>query len=107
MKTQSLISLFVAALAALVFALPASAARPDASTAVRGTPVTRIMALGNINMRSGPGTWFARTGMLDMGEMRTVIGVSNDYNWWRVSCADGIGWVSANPNYTKPVAWRR
>ena len=107
MKLRSLISLLVAALAAISFSLPASAARPDANSAIRGTPVTRIMALANINIRSGPGQGFMRTGMLNTGEARTVIGVSSDYNWWRVSCVDGTGWVSANPNFTQPVAWRR
>jgi len=36
-----------------------------------------------------------------------VTGLSNDYNWWRVSCPwGGVCWVSANPDYSRPVAWR-
>ena len=107
MKLRSITSCIVAVMAIVAFSVPAVAAKPDVSAAVRGTPVTRVMALVNMNIRSGPGTWYAKTGMLSRGEVRAVIGASDSYGWWRVSCADGIGWVSANPNYTRPVAWRR
>jgi len=84
----------------------ASAARPIPGQAVRSTPVTRIKALGTITIRSGPGLRFARTGALGTGDVRTVTGASNDYNWWYISCTDGTGWVSADPDLTRPVAWR-
>jgi len=36
-----------------------------------------------------------------------VTGLSDDYNWWRIRCpGGGTCWVSANPNYSRPVAWR-
>ncbi len=110
MKKQRGIAAFVVA-AAIAFtsimpATTALAAPPAISTAIRGTPVTKIKALVNLNIRSGPGTGYHRTGMLHAGEVRAVIGVSDNYQWWKVWCADGTGWVSASAFYSRPVAWR-
>lgn len=110
MKTSKWIAAF-ATVAAVAFTsfTPAStalAAAPAISTQVRGTPVTRIRAQVNLNIRSGPGTRFARIGMLRPGETRVVTGISDDRQWWRVWCEDGTGWVSANAFYSQPVAWR-
>ncbi len=87
--------------------LAAEAASAAAPTAVRGTPVTRIMALGNINLRTGPSQHHRIVGKLYYGDVARVTGASDHYGWWRVVCPwGGTCWISANPNYTKPIAWR-
>ncbi len=107
-------SRFIAALAAsaaIAFtsvapAIPALAAPVSAPAGVRGTPVTRLRSLVNLNVRSGPGTGYRRIGMMRAGETRVVTGISDDRQWWRVWCEDGTGWVSASALYSRPVAWR-
>ena len=107
MKTKSIISLVTALIAAVVLALPASAATPNVATAVRGTPVTRLRALGTINLRTGPGTEFRRVGRVYSGDVLLVTGASDHYGWWRVRCPwGGTCWISASPFYTKPISWR-
>lgn len=104
----SLVALLLAALTLAGAASPAAAADAAADAAVRGTPVTRIRALVNLNIRSCPGTHCRVVGKLWPGNHATVTGASDNYNWWRIRCPwGGTCWVSANPNYAKPVAWRR
>lgn len=112
MKARTIASLFTALLAVLTIAasaaLPAVAATTTMSSAVRGTPVTRIRVLVNLNIRTGPSTRFRAVDKLWPGEQATVTGLSDNYNWWRIRCPwGGTCWVSANPYYSKPVAWRR
>ncbi|MCS6847174.1 MAG: SH3 domain-containing protein [Anaerolineae bacterium] len=107
MKARTLISAPAVVLAVLVIALGSAPPALAAPAHVRGTPVTRVMALVNLNIRSGPGLRYHVVGMLRPGHRATVTGLSDDYNWWRIRCPrGGVCWVSANPNYSKPVAWR-
>jgi uncharacterized protein YraI len=69
--------------------------------------VTRIRALGNIHIRTGPGLNFRVVGTLPFWHTAAVTGISNSFNWWRIRCPwGGTCWMSANPNLTKPIAWR-
>jgi len=96
-----------AVLAALLIALGGASPAAAASPAVRSTPVTRIVALVTLNIRSGPSLHHHILGQYRPGQRAVVTGLSNDYNWWRVSCPwGGVCWVSANPDYSRPVAWR-
>jgi uncharacterized protein YgiM (DUF1202 family) len=98
---------FAALLAALVVALGGAPPALAAPANVRGTPVAQVAALVNLNIRSGPGLHYRILGMLRPGHRATVTGLSDDYHWWRVRCPwGGVCWVSANPYYSKPVAWR-
>jgi uncharacterized protein YgiM (DUF1202 family) len=107
MTSRSKAALAALALAALALAGPASPA-VAADTAIRGTPVTRIRALVNLNIRTGPSLHNRVVGKLRTGHHATVTGASDNYGWWRIRCPwGGVCWVSANPNYAKPVAWRR
>jgi len=97
--------------AAFTVMLALVAARPlgaeAASAAIRGTPVTRIRALGNINLRTGPSTGYRSVGKLYHGDVARVTGASDHYGWWRVVCPwGGTCWISANPNHTRPISWR-
>jgi uncharacterized protein YraI len=105
---------FIAALAAaaalsftsLTPAIPVLAAPVTVPTEVRGTPVTRIRMLVNLNVRTGPGTGYWRMGTLHAGQVVQVTGASDNYQWWRVRTPWGTGWVSASALYSRPVAWR-
>lgn len=107
MKLRTFTLALAAILAVLVVALDSAPSALAASVGVRGTPVAQVAALVNLNIRSGPGSHYAVVGMLRPGHRAAVTGLSDDYNWWRVRCPwGGVCWVSANPYYSKPVAWR-
>lgn len=86
-----------AALVAGLMTLPAVAVAADAFTT------------GNVNVRSGPGTGYARVGTLPAGTAVTVRGCEE--NWCSVRRGGLHGWVSANflsdtsyrPSYRPPV----
>lgn len=57
-----------------------------------------VTAIANVNVRSGPGTGFGKTGLLEFGQVALVLGVSPDRAWWLIRLPtpeDGEGWVSA------------
>lgn len=96
-------------LMALILAATLSTAANSAhaqTVVTRGTPVTRIRSLVTLNIRSGPHINYPVVGRLHLGDHARVIGASQDYNWWRISCQLRSCWVSANPRYTRPVAWQ-
>ena len=70
------------------------------------TNVKYVMALQDVNIRSGPGTQFRILGYIAEGQAAKVTGVSANGNWWRVICPDdsvGSCWVSALSSLTKPT----
>lgn len=71
------------------------------------TPPQYLIALVNLNLRSGPGFNFAVEGRMLVGEQAHVTGASPDGQWWRVTCtvdASSNCWVSANPAFAQVVA---
>lgn len=71
------------------------------------TPPQYVIALVNVNLRSGPGFNFAVEGQMRAGEQAHVTGASPDGQWWRVTCvvdASSNCWVSSNPALTQVVA---
>jgi LysM repeat protein len=71
------------------------------------TPPQYVVALVNVNLRSGPGFNFAVEGMMRPGEQAHVTGMSVDGHWWRVTCAVDASsncWVSSNPSLLQLVA---
>ena len=63
-----------------------------------GEGVPTAVALGPINVRSGPGSQYSSYGVVSIGTSGEVIGISEDGEWWvvRVSieyAPDGRGWV--------------
>lgn len=106
MKARTKASIVALLLAALTLAGAASPAAA-ADAAVRGTPVTRIRALVNLNIRTCPSLDCRVVGRLWTGHHAAVTGASDNYNWWRIRCPwGGTCWVSAIPTYSRPVAWR-
>jgi hypothetical protein len=70
------------------------------------TNVKYVMALQDVNIRSGPGTQFGILSYIAEGQTAKVTGVSANGNWWRVICPDdsvGSCWVSALSSLTKPT----
>ena len=68
------------------------------------TNVEYVMALQDVNIRSGPGTQFRILSYIAEGQTAKVTGVSANGNWWRVMCPDdnvGSCWVSALPSLTR------
>ncbi len=74
--------------------------------AVVPTDVHYIMALDDVNVRSGPGLHYAVEGLVAEGQVARVSGRSADGNWWRIVCtqdSSGFCWISANPQWTQPA----
>ncbi|HEX5943124.1 MAG TPA: SH3 domain-containing protein, partial [Anaerolineales bacterium] len=70
------------------------------------TNVKYVMALQDVNIRSGPGTQFRILSYVAEGQTAKVTGVSANHNWWRVICPDdtvGSCWVSALSSLTRPT----
>lgn len=68
------------------------------------TNVKYVMALQDVNIRSGPGTQFRSLSYIAEGQTAKVTGVSANGNWWRVICPDdsvGSCWVSALSSLTR------
>jgi hypothetical protein len=68
------------------------------------TNVEYVMALQNVNIRSGPGTQFRILSYIAEGQTAKVTGVNANGNWWRVICPDdsvGSCWVTALPSLTR------
>jgi uncharacterized protein YgiM (DUF1202 family) len=74
---------------------------------VLSSDVQYVMALDDVNLRSGPGLNYAVEGKVVEGQIARVSGRSADGQWWRVECeqdASGFCWVSADPRWTEPTS---
>lgn len=70
------------------------------------TAVQYVMALTDVNMRSGPGTNYAVIGKIFSGQIAQVTGAAPDQQWWQVICPDnsvGDCWLSSDPTLTEPT----
>jgi hypothetical protein len=73
---------------------------------INRSDVEWIKALENVRLRTGPGLNYATEGLVLKDQVVRVTGISQDGNWWRVSCsidASGNCWVTADPNLTTPT----
>ena len=63
----------------------------------------------NVNLRTGPGTNYPKSGFLAQGQSLDIVGRNNDSSWWQVSTTDGLRWIavsvtsSSNTDNTIPV----
>jgi hypothetical protein len=79
----------------------------DVSDDVLPTDVRYVIALDNLNVRSGPGFNYAVEGQVREGEIATVSGKSPDSAWWQIHCtqdASGRCWISASPELSQPTS---
>lgn len=72
---------------------PNSTPQPPTSVAQSLTP--SVTTSDNVNLRSGPGTNYDKTGTLQAGQSLNIIGRTADSSWWQVSTATGPAWVNA------------
>jgi len=70
---------------------PADTTEPVAPEA--GSPV--VTMIGDMNVREGPGTDYARIGGAAEGETFAITGKSGDGEWWQISFDGESGWVYA------------
>ncbi len=79
---------------------------PTADNTVQPTDVAYIHALGDVNIRSGPGTSYTIVGWVAAGQIASVTGVNSAGSWWRVVCPTGTAgdcWVTADRRFTQPT----
>lgn len=65
-----------------------------------------LMASWSVNLRAGPGREYQVVGTLQQGQIATVVGVSEDGNWWAIAypaAANGRAWVAADYVQVKHV----
>ncbi len=79
----------------------------EAKAPERSTPVTRICALANVNIRQHASVHSAKVGMLYVGQTAPVLAVSADLNWWCIRWGRRNYWVTADPRWIIPISWRR
>ena len=65
-----------------------------------GENVPTVVTTETLNVRSGPGTQYYSYGTVPVGTRFTIIGISQDGNWYVVQvpdslASDGRGWISA------------
>jgi hypothetical protein len=68
--------------------------------------VAYVLALTDLNIRSGPGTNYSVIGSVFGGQIAQVTGVTADGSWWRVICPDstvGSCFIIADPALTQPT----
>ncbi len=86
--------------------LPTATNVPPTAVTVVNTSIQYVMALTDLNIRSGPSVGYEVIGWVAEGQIASVTGVSSDFGWWRVKCADGsVGscWISAHTQFTQPT----
>lgn len=82
---------------------PSNAAQPT-TIPLSSTTVEYVLALADVNIRSGPGTGFPSIGFVAGGQTARVTGLNTSSGWWRVICLDGSTgscWVTGSTQYTK------
>jgi uncharacterized protein YraI len=64
-----------------------------------------LVALVNVNIRTGPGLNYPIIGSLRQGNRATIMGRLADRSWWRIQCSSGDAashcWVSGDPTLTR------
>lgn len=68
---------------------------PRTGTAAPQTQGAAISVLGDMNVRSGPGTAYDRIGGAAEGETYDVTGKSQDGQWWQIDFDGRSGWIFA------------
>lgn len=81
-----------------VFSLVMATATPTPSPTPEPTPTPAatptpdfayVVTNQTVNLRSGPGTAFARVGQAEAGQRYRILGKNEDGSWWQIQLADG------------------
>jgi uncharacterized protein YraI len=82
---------------------PTATLTPETPTAtVPGNP--SLLTQTDLNVRAGPGTNYALLGLFPTDTTAEIIGRDEGRQWWQVRfppAIDGVGWVSADPGFSK------
>ncbi len=65
--------------------------QPQPTQPVAGNTLTTIE---NLNLRMGPGVWFARMNIIPAGTAVPILARNADASWWKVQFSGQTGWVS-------------
>lgn len=77
------------AVSSAIATAPAATAVLATTISVSTTAVQYVLALSDVNVRSGPGANYGGVGWVAAGQTAKVTGVSSGNGWWRVTCGDG------------------
>lgn len=67
---------------------------PASPTATPLPPMARTKII--VNVRAGPGAGFPLLGKLNKGELRPILGKSEDGKWWQIEFEGKRGWIVAD-----------
>ena len=85
--------------------VPTATPAPSATPTVTPTPTPptpTLLAIADLNVRTGPSTQFQVIGILPADMSAEILGVNAEHTWWLIAFAgapNGQGWVSANAAY--------
>ena len=68
-----------------------------------GVEAPYVLAIQNVRVRTGPSTKYSSIGYIKQGTMVAYGDTDPDNGWHAVDTADGPGFVSGNPSFTKLV----
>lgn len=90
-------------MAAVVTAVVAAIVWPASAATVQAqdSSPTATVLVAKLNVRSGPGTSYARVGAVSAKEVLTVLGQAQNCGWLKVKSKQLSGWVSGQPAYVK------
>jgi len=77
-------------------ATPEATETPEPTATPTELPVATLTALRNANVRSGPGTQYARLGTITAGETAEIIGRTRAGDWWQFEFDGDPAWISAD-----------
>ena len=75
---------------------PEATATPEETATPTPEPIPQLTALRNVNIRSGPGTNYARIGTLAGGQSEDVTGTNPAGDWYQFDYNGRAGWVSSD-----------
>jgi hypothetical protein len=75
---------------------PEVTATPEEPPMPTPLPAPQVSALRNANVRSGPGTNYARLGTLAGGQTANVLGKNAAGNWYQIEFDGDVGWVTSD-----------
>ena len=75
---------------------PEATATPEETATPTPLPIPQLTALRNVNIRSGPGTNYARIGTLSGGQTEDVTGTNAAGDWYQFDYNGRAGWVSTD-----------
>jgi hypothetical protein len=79
---------------------PTPTPTPEFTPTPEATPTPEVVELSvnsaTLNVRSGPGTAYARVGQIRRGETYTVVGRTEASDWWQVTYNGKPAWVAAD-----------